>query len=166
MSVYVDDADDGVLLDLNAQVGPYGATVNGALGLLPDATLLGQHPAPGGIDRGVTRLQAFKWVQEFTGIITMRIGGTDRIVNDLGELVPSIYATCRALVQTATASRIETARGRQEYGQWLWGQWEQGVTDLLKFVDDKLGDAPDDSINGLSFSFPRTQWPDGCWPQW
>lgn len=167
MSVsYFDDPDEGVLLDLNQQVGPFGSSVNGALGLLTDATLLGQHPAPGAPNRGVTRLQAFKWVQEFTGVITMRIGGTERLVKDLGEFVSPIYTTCRSLVQTATASRIETARGRQEYGAWLWGQWEQGVTDLLAFIDGKLGDQPDESVSSFSGSFPRTQWPDGCWPQW
>ncbi len=166
MSVYVDDPDDGVLLDLNQQVGPFGSTVNGALGLLPDATLLGQHPASDGLDRGVTRLQAFKWAQEFTGSVTMRISGTERIIDNLPDLVPTIWATCRDLVQLGTAARIEAARGRSSYASTLWEQYATAKADLLAFLDSKLGEDPDDSVSSFSFSFPRTQWPDSYWPQW
>lgn len=165
MSVYTDDPDDGIALNLNAQVGPYGSTVNGALGLLPDATLLGQHPAPGGIDRGVTRLQAFKWVQEFTGTVTLRIGGTERIVKELGAFVAPIFTTCRNLVQTATASRIESARGRSDYAAVLWAQYTDGLADLLAFLESKLPEESVDSAGGISGCFPVTHFPDG-WVQW
>lgn len=165
MSVYTDDPDDGVLLDLNSQVGPFGSSVNGALGLLPDATLLGQQPAPGGIDRGVTRLQAFKWTQEFTGTVTLRIGGTDRIIDGLSGAVGPVWATCRNLVQTAVASRIESARGRQPYAEWLWGQYTSGMTDLLAYLESRLPTETVDAEGGISGRFPYTRFPDG-YPLW
>jgi hypothetical protein len=158
--IYFDDPDEGVALNLNAQVGPFGATVNGALGLLTDATLLGQSPAPGGPNRGVTRLQAFKWVQEFTGTVTLRIGGTQRIQAQLPGFLATVYTTCRDLVQTATASRIEAARGRQEYATWLWGQYTDGLTGLLAFLGEKLPEESVEVENGISGRFPLTAFPD------
>lgn len=164
---YFSDPDDGVLLDLNAQVGPFGATVNGALGLLTDATLLGTHPAPGGIDRGVTRLQAFKWVQEYTGRVTIAIGGTDRVIDVIPGFVASIWTTCRDLVQTATAARIEAARGRQQYAEYLWQQYGQGIAEMKDYLNVKLGSDADESVNSILFSFPRPTWPDnGYGPIW
>ena len=164
--IYYDDPDAGVGLDLNAQVGPFGATVNGALGLLTDAILLGQQPAPGGIDRGVTRLQAFKWVQEFTGRVSIAIGGTERVVEAIPELVAPVWTTCRDLVQTATAARIEAARGRQPYAEYLWAQYGQGIGELKDYLGVKLGSDVDDSVTSILFSFPRPTWPDAGYPLW
>jgi hypothetical protein len=164
MSVYYEDPDEGVALNLNAQVGPFGATVNGALGLLTDATLLGQIPAPGSLDRGVTRLQAFKWVQEFTASVSMRIGGTQRIIDGIPDLVGAVWTTCRDLVQLGTAARIEGARGRSEYAATLWSQYSSAKADLLAFLGEKLPEESAAEAGGPSGYFPCVTF--GDWTRW
>lgn len=148
MSVPIfDNPEDGTFLDLNAQVPPWGATVNGALSLLPDAVLLGQEPSANGANRGVSRLRAYAWVEELSGQVALRLDGWSTLSADLNDDTQlsdrdNLKTSARSLVHNGVASYIQAARysgdDRSGYATILWERYTTGLDVLTGWLTRRL----------------------------
>lgn len=156
-------------------VGPFGATVAGAMALLPDTTLAPERPAPlagarGQITRVITVGEVRGWVQELTATVALRVDGWTRLsdqvdpalypVSDRGQLV----LEARRLVHSGVASYVEAAHARANtsptteagsYAAVLWGRFEDGLADLTGWLVGRLAgmdptDEPEGSLSALA----------------
>ncbi|MEG1971278.1 MAG: hypothetical protein RR101_14295 [Burkholderiaceae bacterium] len=150
-------------------VAPFGATVQGAADLVPEARLRDAPPTAGQF--GITVAQAAAWVVELTGVVALRLDRWERLSDRApAEGVPSDRASlvdaARTIVHNGVGSYIEDARHPErssvnttEYGAVLWERYRTQLDDLAEWLRRRLAN-PDDGdegaggIGGAAGGFP------------
>lgn len=152
---------------------PFGASVDGVQGLVPEARLLEQPPASP-TSRGVTRGQVEGWLEELTGVVELRLDGWRGLRAEASpeEVAAGVDAPrvrlvrwARAAIQTAAASYVEAARFPERaskadtsYAEVLWRRYESLIADLATWLTDALEDGtPGGDVTGTggaAGSFP------------
>ncbi|KWW97404.1 hypothetical protein LI90_4376 (plasmid) [Carbonactinospora thermoautotrophica] len=125
---------------------PWGASVDGAAALVPEATIP-DTLQPG--QRGVTRAQVEQWVTDLCQRVLVRLAGWERIRDDARRA--AVQAAARDLVHQGVASYIEGARhperaglSETSYAAVLWRRFTEGLEELAAQVAEWLAD-PDDA---------------------
>lgn len=147
--------------------GPFGATVDGVIALVPTARLLddtavpvpvptgGLEPGRGGGTFAVSVSTVAAWVEELSARLALRLDGWQRLTatpvapettSDRDQLV----AFARDLVHNGAASYLEAARypersaaATTSYAAVLWARFESGLADLSTWLERRLEDGTD-----------------------
>lgn len=154
--------------DPYVEVPPFGATVQGAADLVPEARLLPSPPADGEFGIPVSTVAA--WVEELTGVVAMTLTGWQRLndepvapetTSDRDQLVEA----ARTVIHNGAASYLEAARHPERssanadtYSQVLWERYSTGLDRLAAWLTGRLdsaepGDTPDVD-SGAASAFP------------
>lgn len=134
------------MIDLTEGFTPWGATVDGALQLLPDAVLIA-NPEPGRV--GVTVVAAEQWVEDVSRRVARRLSRwqqlpTAPVAPEVDSDRDQLVADARDLVHQAVASYIEAARrpgttaNEASYAAVLWRRYTTGLDELATWLDELL----------------------------
>ena len=169
-------------IDVNEELPPFGASVQGAWSLVPEARLWTGDGMPPEGTYAVTAAQVRAWVEELTGVVAMTLTGWQRLsdepvdpetTSDRAQLIE--YA--RTVIHNGSSSYLEAARhperARQNdtsYAAVLWARYTDGLDRLATWLVGRLaasepGDTPEPAtdLGGAAFAFPLPTFVDR-WP--
>lgn len=168
-------------VDVDEELPPFGASVQGTWSLVPEARLWNGEGMPPEGTYAVTAAQVRAWVEELTGVVAMTLTGWQRLsstpvepetTSDRDQLIE--YA--RTVVHNGAASYLEAARhperARQNdtsYAAVLWARYTDGLDRLATWLAERLAaSAPGDAVEpastaGGAFAFPLPTFVDR-WP--
>lgn len=159
-------------IDPTAPIGPFGATVNGVSGLVPEATLRDEDtPSPEGQYR-VTREAVAGWIRQVSGAAALILDGWQGLSTtprdpEVDSDRDQFIAYVSTIVECGAASYLEAARhperssvNTESYSAVLWARYIDGLDRIAAWLRDKLANAgtgPDEPAGdsgGVSWSFP------------
>jgi hypothetical protein len=167
------------VIDVDEELTPFGASVQGTWSLVPEARLWNAEGMPAEGVYAVTAAQVRAWVEELTGVVAMTLDGWQRLsdepvspelTSDRDQLIE--YA--RTVIHNGAASYLEAARhperARQNdtsYAAVLWARYTDGLDRLSAWLTKRLaagepGDTPEPATDfgGGAFAFPLPTFPD------
>lgn len=143
-------------------LGPFGATVQGVIDLLPHATFP-ETLNPG--QKGVSKAMVAGYVMELSGRVDLKLVDRDRLTGE-GRVV-QVEAAARDAIHNGAASYAQAARFPEQsapnsdgYAGVLWARFETAVKDVAGLVDAWLVDSDDatpEEGTSPGYSFPCAQ---------